>query len=258
MKNPLRHLDRLPATEIPAELVASCPRDVRATPAGAVLAVLSLAAIAGGLVLGVVLFLVAEHQHQVRMSLDRFGISAEAIIENLRVRQQKDPKFFVRYSFRAGSRVEQAELEVARAIYERLRVGDKLPIRYLESDPAVHQLPGYSSEPFPEWGAVVLGTFVSIGGVLLLWPLSRQRRFVSEGRAATAVVTDSKRIRGDAKKREVFRYEFKILSGALREGKSSAVQKAPAVGSQIVVLYDPENPKRNAPYPLLFARAAIR
>ena len=42
----------------------------------------------------------------------------------------------------------------------------------------------------------------------------------------------------------------RLLSGAVRKGHSSANKRSvPAVGSVICVIYDPDNPRRNAVYP---------
>jgi hypothetical protein len=51
-------------------------------------------------------------------------------------------------------------------------------------------------------------------------------------------------------------YEFPILSGAIAEGKSGPCKNPPVIGSTIPVVYDPENPRRNAPYPFALVRPA--
>ena len=43
-------------------------------------------------------------------------------------------------------------------------------------------------------------------------------------------------------------YQFPILAGTIATGKAAA-GKTMEVGSRINVVYDPEQPKRNRPYP---------
>jgi len=51
----------------------------------------------------------------------------------------------------------------------------------------------------------------------------------------------------------VIHYEFRLLNGIVAKGKSSA-SKAPAGDAPLCVLYDPENPRRNARYPFSLVR----
>jgi hypothetical protein len=44
-------------------------------------------------------------------------------------------------------------------------------------------------------------------------------------------------------------FDFKLLSGAAAAGSAGPVKEPPAVGAALTVLYDPDNPRRNAPYP---------
>ena len=46
-----------------------------------------------------------------------------------------------------------------------------------------------------------------------------------------------------------FFYDFSLLSGAQANGSFGPVKAPPAVGAKITVLYDPEKPRRNTPYP---------
>jgi len=50
----------------------------------------------------------------------------------------------------------------------------------------------------------------------------------------------------------ILRYEFVLLNGATARGAARA--DVLAIGSQVCVLYDPENPRRNAPYPLTLVK----
>jgi hypothetical protein len=80
-----------------------------------------------------------------------------------------------------------------------------------------------------------------------------------EGRPAPAIVTKYSRVYrrmriaaqgpvGMSHKNRFF-YDFPLLSGAIAQGKSDPQKRTPEIGSVICVLYDPNNPKRNMPYP---------
>ena len=95
-----------------------------------------------------------------------------------------------------------------------------------------------------------------LSGVLLLWSVRRQRSILERGRAAIARVTTTRRIRSEYKTSSVWvNYEFTTYSGATGKGRSSAPKnRVPAAGGEVVVLYDMDNPKRTALYPLQLVR----
>ena len=51
-------------------------------------------------------------------------------------------------------------------------------------------------------------------------------------------------------------YEFPLLGGGVASGKASA-SKTSAVGATIAVLYDPDKPGRNHPYPFSLVTANV-
>jgi hypothetical protein len=51
-------------------------------------------------------------------------------------------------------------------------------------------------------------------------------------------------------------FAFPLLMGAVASGKSGASSKPPAIGSAITVVYDPEQPRRNAVYPFSLVKPA--
>ena len=79
--------------------------------------------------------------------------------------------------------------------------------------------------------------------------ITRQMRLLAEGRPAAARVTGIKK----SDKSNVVRYEFQLPDGTSVKGRAG-VSKAPTADAPLCVLYDPENPRRNALYPLALAR----
>ena len=99
----------------------------------------------------------------------------------------------------------------------------------------------------PALVAVVVPTLFFGIAILFGVMIMRQSRLLSEGRPAPGVVVKTKR----SDETVVVTYEFRVLSGAVRKGHSnSSGKKVPAEGSVVCVIYDPENPRRNAIYPL--------
>jgi hypothetical protein len=99
---------------------------------------------------------------------------------------------------------------------------------------------------------LIFGELVVVALVLAML-LRKQMRLLTEGRPAPGVVTGCRRTKDGI----VLRYEFQLPDGATAKGRGHS-RRPPAIGSQICVLYDPENPRRNAPYPLGLVKLASR
>ncbi len=85
---------------------------------------------------------------------------------------------------------------------------------------------------------------------LVAWSLQRQRRLLTEGRPAPGIVTRLSRTKGGM---QVY-YDFLLLSGSVAKGSSGPVSKPPGIGQTVCVLYNPDNPRRNAIYPLCLVK----
>ncbi|MCX6633192.1 MAG: hypothetical protein NTW28_36820 [Candidatus Solibacter sp.] len=101
----------------------------------------------------------------------------------------------------------------------------------------------------PLWVPYLVAGQLAFTVTMMVIPLRRQNRLLTEGRPAPGRVTGIKK--GD--KTLVIQYEFRLLSGAVAKGRSNA-RRAPAGDALLCVLYDPENPRRNALYPLSLVR----
>jgi hypothetical protein len=80
--------------------------------------------------------------------------------------------------------------------------------------------------------------------------LRKQRSLLEDGRAAPGVIEKATRTKGG----KSIRYEF-LLPGGSREKGSGLVKRGPNnAGDVLTIIYDPENPSRNAPYPFTLVR----
>ncbi|MBL8173319.1 MAG: hypothetical protein JNK48_01530, partial [Bryobacterales bacterium] len=76
---------------------------------------------------------------------------------------------------------------------------------------------------------------------------------LAEGRIAPGVITGVKEAHGH---KHAYRYEFPLLSGGVGQGKMYPTHNAHFVGEKVCVVYLPDNPDRNALYPLSMVRQA--
>jgi len=97
--------------------------------------------------------------------------------------------------------------------------------------------------------AYVASSVLALFALLCAAAVRHQRTLLSEGRPASAVVTAVRKHKGShgTTHREIV-YEFRLLAGTIATGKAMA-GKTQDVGSRISVVYDPEQPRRNKPYP---------
>ena len=88
----------------------------------------------------------------------------------------------------------------------------------------------------------------------MAWGIGWQRRLLAEGRPALARVTGSKRVVAGHGGHHHVQYEFRILSGAKRAGACDVRRNPPSPGATLVILYDSDEPRRQARYPLSLVR----
>ena len=183
-------------------------------------------------------------------SLRREGQDAVADVVRVReVGKNKEPR--VAYSFGVGDSRYFADVRAPRAVWSDLREGGHLTVRYLPDDPAVNYPAGWEpSRLGPGTAALVASLLLAIGG-FLWFSLRRERRLLEQGVPAPAVVTRSHRVKGGY----TARYRFRADDGEVRKGRGS-VRRVYPPGETITVVVHPDNPRRNAPYPMKLHRVA--
>jgi hypothetical protein len=240
---------------LPQELYRSRPRPVRLSGAGRALAVTAVLLCLAAPVIAVLL-----HRETVTDSANRSALLRRALIVNGAVaRVHRDSKNSKRstvgYQFRVNGEVFENEAKLPSDRARAFKVGSPLPIRYLAENPDVNIPDGvlYSVPP------VALGYILAplpLGLGLAFWLVLRyQRRLLTDGRAAMAVITSVTTSRGQhGESIRHVHYEFQLLSGVAHSGAVQTREKVPEVGSSVAVLYDDERPYRNRPYPLSLVR----
>ena len=242
---------------LPPELYRSRPRAVRLTGAGRALAV---TAVLLCLATPAVAFLM--HRQTVRDRVERdallnSGVVTDGVVVRLK-RESKDSKrASVYYQFAVHGRSVESRAKVPIARWRGLSVGSTLPIRYLGSNPALNIPDGAVPSVMPEALPYVLSPLLLMIAAVCWFGLHSQRRLLSDGRAALAVIKHVTKHRGQhGESYRRLKYEFPLLSGTVQTGSVTTTKKVPEVGSSIAVLYDAEHPRRSRPYPLSLVRVA--
>ena len=226
------------------------------TAAGWALAGLSAARVAAGFAAGIVLFSLASSQQREELHLRERGVDVEATVTRLWISGGENPRRFVAFQFEAGGQRFDGRQQIPRGIWSSLTVGSAIPLRYDPSNPIVHVPLGGRRRTLSHWVAYVAALTLAVLGALVALPIGYQRRLLVEGRPAPAVVTKRRLNKSTHGSSYQIEYEFLLLSGAPRTGRSAGGKTLE--GQLIAVLYEPDNPARNAPYPLSLVRLDTR
>jgi hypothetical protein len=246
-----QQLEQLQRNWVPPDgLDRARPRDMRATAAGVALVALSGVLFAAALAVAVGLEVLAGRQREVQRLLRDEGSNAHSEVVRLWRSRSKEREPWASYRFAVDGREIEGAVRLPLTVWGRLAVGSTLEVRYVSSKPEVNQPAEFPRRPMAPVVPYVAGVALAALGTLPLVALRGQRRLLSEGRAAHAIVTrHSKDQHGT-----VAHYEFATLGGRIASGKSGPTRKPLAVGDTLCVLYDPENPRANAAYPLPLVR----
>jgi hypothetical protein len=233
----------------PDGLGYSSLRPVSLTGGGISLLIVAVLMLLGAVAAAIGLGTTAKRQAKDHRLLQEQGVNMEARITRLWRSGDKNQQHLVSYRFTVQERAYEARNKVPTRIWQTLSVGSSLLVRYLPSDPKVNHPTGWDDTPMPNWLPYLLsGALVAIAfGVTI--PLRIQMRLLTEGRPAPGIVTGHRRTRDGT----ILRYEFVLLNGATAKGRGQS-RRPPAIGAPVCVLYDPENPRRNAPYPLTLVK----
>ncbi|TAK19128.1 MAG: hypothetical protein EPO35_00540 [Acidobacteria bacterium] len=242
---------------LPQELYRSRPRAVRLTGGGWALSVTAIVLCLAAPVVAILLQNQAVRDRVERDALLHSGVVTDGVVTRLRRESKDSNRASVYYQFAANGRTFEARAKVPIARWKALSVGSSLPIRHLDANPALSIPDGVVPSVLPSALPYIVSPLPLVPGLLCWLGLRYQRRLLSEGRAAMAIVTKvtKHRTQHGGSYRHV-RYEFPLLSGAVQTGSVQTSAAAPEVGSTIAVVYDAERPRRSRPYPLSLVRLA--
>ena len=233
----------------PDGLGYSSLRPVRLTGSGIALLVIAGAMLLGAVAAGIGLGTTARRQAKDHRLLQEQGVNTDARITRLWRSGDKNQQHLVSYRFTVQEREYVARKGVPSRIWQTLRAGSTLPVRFLPSNPKVNHPTEWDDTPMTNWVPYLVSGELAVIAVVLAILLRKQVRLLTEGRPAPGIVTGHRRTKNGT----VIRYEFQLMNGATAKGRGQS-RRPPAIGSPVCVLYDPENPRRNAPYPLCLVK----
>ena len=242
---------------IPSELAGPLPRKLRATGRGIYSALVSLTFLAIAVVgaLWSVINTMQQTQHRAALRRDSSVTSGE--ITRMRKGKNSDVVYYA-FTVKEASFIGNAEMPWQ--LRTNLRGSNQLPIRYLPANPDVNHpaawewsliywlplstdvihLPEFSSELQWFFAPLMFGPV----GIVFFMGLRSERRLLTQGAPATGVVT--KCSRGGRGSYSV-EYEFRTDDGGVAKGRSSGDRTQ--IGASLCILYLPQDPRRNQPYP---------
>jgi hypothetical protein len=125
----------------------------------------------------------------------------------------------------------------------------------MPNDVSDNWIDGYKPRPLPVWLAPLFGVACLFIAGIAAYSVRRQMNLLSYGRAAAARVTGTKRVwHHEGGHHTRVQFEFRLRNGSLRKGSVETGRKAPALGTEFVIVYDPDEHKRLARYPLPLVR----
>ena len=243
--------------EPPLELQRSTPREVRFTAAGKAAVIGMMLLITAAVVSSALLAAKSRSDEQRWTAWQADAVSTRGEVTGLRKRGSgDDARYYVDYSYQVDKTSYAATGKVRSGEWRRLNKGMALPVFYRGSEPGQSWIAGHEPRGVPSFAPVLTGLALLFPVPFVFNALRRQKRLLEEGRAALAKVVTMKKVQRQHHSVYRVRYEFRTLSGGLAKGKAEVNKNVPAEGSEITVLYHPDDPEWNTRYPLSLVRVA--
>ncbi len=243
----------------PDRLDRSRPREVRLSRTGAASLVVAVTLLSGALAAGIGLGLMAGRQAADARLLREQGVVTEGRVTRLWRSRGDDRQPWFTYRFYSRELAFDRNARVSLGTWRNLQVGSSIPVYHVPARPDLNSPFSPRKRVMPAWLPFLVALGLAAGSVLVWLPVRRQRALLAGGRVAPAsVISHGKMIRDSHRKELGFKYcfQFPLLSGAVARGQAGPTKTPPAIGSVIPILYDPESPMRNSPYPLTLVRLA--
>jgi hypothetical protein len=254
-ENSAFHSDTL-GSGIPYELRRQAPREVELTGAGKTVVVFMAALLLGAVALGVFLYALRNRELARDAELDARGVTVQARVIDKGITAGKAQRRFVVFRYSVQGRLYERRVTFPRSDKRPVEIGSDVEIRYMPLEPGESWLAGYGPEGPPLVIVFLIPAILAGCCFLTSYTLRRQRRLLSEGRAAIGTVTEWKGFRRGRQSGYAVEYEFRLLSGATQRSKVETRKKPPEAGATATILYDPDNPKKIAVYPMQMVRIA--
>ena len=249
------------AWQPPVELQRSTPRPAQYTRRGRNTLIVAVLIGVAGFALGGWLIDKASKDARRWQQWKSEAVTTRGRVTNLEQigSSSKNRKYRAEYIYAAGGDEYSGSSEINSYEYGTLRRGDNLDVQYRKSDPETSWLPGHEPTGMRGWVGPLVGGLMLLLAAGLIWGVQIHRKFIEEGWPVSGRVTKITimRTRNGGVGGYRVEYVFQTSTGQSVTGKTSLGNNPPAEGAEITVMYMPENPGRNAPYPLDLARVAV-
>jgi hypothetical protein len=233
----------------PPGLARSAPRDVRLNGGGRVLVALAWLLTIGAIAAAVLMHREAWQQWDAARALEQRGAIATAVVDRVWRKSGDGKPAFAAFHFDAAGTRVAGETRMELPAWRGLRAGSTVTVRYLPQNPQRWMLDGARIRRLPFWAAYLVPAALALIALLLAAVVRRQRSLLAEGRVVPAVVAAVRKQHGaDGASHRAMTYEFPLLGGGVGTGKAAA-PKDVHVGATICVVYHPDRPSRNQPFP---------
>jgi hypothetical protein len=230
--------------DVPSELTGSVPRRIQSSGNSSYLPIV-LAALIGITVITSLLYGThVVHQIQQRSALRQDGVEVQGEITFLK-RVGRGPDV-VKYTFTVNGETVSGMADVPPQLMRNLDESKFITILYLPSNPAINHPAAWEWSLLSEWLVIFYVMCPPILCIVTFTSVYRQRKLLIWGKPAVGIVTNC---RVSGRGLISIEYEFRTETGAqVRGSGNSPVQQE--TGAGICVLYLPQNPRRNLPYPV--------
>lgn len=241
------------ATRLPTELLGSVPRDVRLNGNGIAVVVTATAIAMAALVSTVVMSVVYSRSAAERQLRVGEGVAAAAEVVQVTVTRGESPRRDITYRYDVDGRRYTGRVRLR----QRGRVitrGDAFSIGYLASRPSTSWWTGDARSGFPLWPIPLTALSLLLTAAAVAWSVRRQWVLLSEGRAALARVTGTKKLSSEKGTSYRVSYEFDTLSGATKTARCDVGKAPPAIGAVVPIVCHCDTPEWSRMYPLQLVR----
>ncbi|HUA58504.1 MAG TPA: DUF3592 domain-containing protein [Verrucomicrobiae bacterium] len=238
----------------PAELKRSAPRPVALTGGGIGMMVLAVAMAAGGIA-GAIAFRATGRRATLELrTMEVQGRDAEGLVTRLTRTGGEDETYTAAYRFVVEGRDYQGRRRISRSHWRQLREGSPIAVRYLATDPSRNFPAADPPRPNSIWLSIgFAGGLLFLAG-MFVWMVNGARHLLEDGRTAPGIITGNRRVSSEHGAHNVIKYEFRTAGGSTYKGRANRAKMPP--GTIICVVYNPDNPRRNAPYPFQLVKVA--
>lgn len=241
---------------LPPELLRSTPRQVRPSIAGLIVLIVANGLVVAAIVAGPILYSRAISSERRNALFASESVRTTARVVRIQRRGGgNNRRSVVHYRYTVDGGDYTGATTVRRPDRDRYQVGSDVPIRHLATETESSWLEGYGPRREALWPVFVVPAIFVVCGFVLVQLVRRQRQLLEYGRPALGRVTKVEKKRSDKGSFWRVHYEWTLLNGATRAGRYKDTKKQPpAVGMPVTIVYDRDQPLKNAKYPMSLVR----